>query len=422
MERPSLEKLILYRDILHDEIVKSAHELWKMNKHRESAEIEENYFRIQYLLLKMYPEKFNICWKSHIMDIILKNENTFSLLSEIDGNTDDLRNLVKNDLCILKELYNVDWHRLSCEMGDTETSILCREPHNDEDTIIMNNIFGKEGIVDDKAIEELEKAYREKGCGIFREYIAFKWDDDKGLIGISNVDPIRCQDLIGYQLQKNTLLENTEKLIRGHRVNNILLYGDKGTGKSSLVKAVLNEYSHKKLKIIELTKEQFSKFPALMDQINKRGYKFIIFIDDLSFEDFEVEYKYFKAILEGGIEVRPEHVVIYATSNRRHIIKESWKDQPEGMDDLHRNDAVQEKLSLADRFGITITFQSPNKDLYLRIVEDLAQKENIKMDQEKLFEEALKWEIRYHGRSGRTARQFIDYILSVKDTPKLLKE
>lgn len=416
MERPSVEKLILYRDILHEDIIKHAYELWNINKHIQKNKIEELYFRIQYLLLKMYPEKLNICWKSHIMEIILKNENTFSLLSEIDKNTDYIRNLVKNDIRILKELYQYDWSRLSCEMGDTETSILCRTHVVDnEDEINIKNILEKEEIVDDNAIQELERYYKEKGCGVFREYSAFKWDNDKGLIGIANIDPIKCNDLIGYQLQKDTIMENTEKFIQGHRVNNILLYGDKGTGKSSLVKAVLNEYKHKKLRIIELTKKQFSQFPDLIALISNRGYNFIIFIDDLSFEDFEVEYKYFKAILEGGIEARPQHVVIYATSNRRHLIKESWKDQQEIADDLHLNDSVQEKLSLADRFGITITFQSPNKDLYLRIVEDLAKKENLKISKEKLFAEALKWEIRYHGRSGRTARQFIDYILSVKD-------
>ncbi|MCG8484801.1 MAG: ATP-binding protein, partial [Clostridia bacterium] len=199
---------------------------------------------------------------------------------------------------------------------------------------------------------------------------------------------------------------------------NVLLYGDKGTGKSSSVKAVLNEYKDKKLKMIEITKEQFYRFPDIINIVKDRGYKFIIYIDDLSFEEFETDYKHFKAVLEGGLEIRPQNVAVYVTSNRRNIIKETWKDQMEASNDMHISDSMQEKISLADRFGITLTYPSPNKNLYLRMVLDLAKKEKLDVSEDILSEEALKWEMRYHGRSGRSARQFIDYMISKQNYNK----
>jgi hypothetical protein len=207
------------------------------------------------------------------------------------------------------------------------------------------------------------------------------------------------------------LIENTESFIKGKSSNNILLYGERGTGKSSSIKALLNKYSSQRLKLVEVAKYQLNYFPQILQDIRQRAQKFIIFIDDLSFESDETEYKYLKAFIEGGVEVKPENAVIYATSNRKHLIQEKWSDRVKDDEEIHANDSIEEKLSLSDRFGITITYTSPNQEQYLKIVEELAEKSNIKMPLKELHKKALLWEKWHNTRSGRTARQFINYLL-----------
>lgn len=216
---------------------------------------------------------------------------------------------------------------------------------------------------------------------------------------------------MGYELQKQKLVENTEAFLNGIPANNVLLYGDAGTGKSSSVKAIVNTYYDRGLRIIEVYKHQFRMLANVLEQIKDRNYKYIIYMDDLSFEDSELEYKYLKAILEGGFGRRPDNVLIYATSNRRHLIRESFKDKQETDEDLHSRDTVQEKISLSARFGVSIYYGSPDKREFNRIVKEIAEKENIHMPEDKLFLEANKWELSHGGLSGRTARQFVTYLL-----------
>ena len=215
---------------------------------------------------------------------------------------------------------------------------------------------------------------------------------------------------MGYELQKAKLIENTEAFVEGREANNVLLYGDAGTGKSSSVKAVLNEYYGRGLRMIEVYKHQFKTLSDVLAQIKDRNYKFIIYMDDLSFEDYELEYKYLKAILEGGLGKRPKNVLIYATSNRRHLIREKFSDKRELDDELHMNDTVQEKLSLASRFGVTIYYGSPDKREFERIVGALADRYGLDMPKEELYLEANRWELTHGGLSGRTAAQFITYL------------
>jgi hypothetical protein len=201
-------------------------------------------------------------------------------------------------------------------------------------------------------------------------------------------------------------------LIKGKAANNVLLFGDSGTGKSSSVKALMNKYADQKLRLIEITKYQMKYLPKILELLKNRGLYFIIFMDDLSFEDFETEYKYLKAVIEGGVEVKPQNVLFYATSNRRNLIKEKWSDRDEESGEIHLSDALQEKFSLVERFGITITYESPNQEEFLNIVEKLAKKHEINIEITELRKQAKQWTMWQNGRSGRTAQQFINHLLA----------
>ncbi len=227
---------------------------------------------------------------------------------------------------------------------------------------------------------------------------------------ITKIAHVRLDDLVGYESAKKKLTDNTEAFIKGKKANNCLLFGDAGTGKSSSIKAILNKYYDRGLRMIELYRHQFKDLNDVISQIKNRNYKFIIYMDDLSFEEFETEYKYLKAVIEGGLEKKPDNVLIYATSNRRHLIRESFRDKEEREEDLHSNDTVQEKLSLAARFGVSIYFGKPEKKEFQEIVRRLAERNRIAMPEDELLAEANKWELNHGGLSGRTAQQFIDYL------------
>ncbi|WP_110955930.1 ATP-binding protein [Anaerosinus massiliensis] len=255
--------------------------------------------------------------------------------------------------------------------------------------------------------------YAVYGFGDIANYGAFRWDSENTLVGIQYFDPMKLDDLIGYDTQKNLLISNTEAFIAGKPANNALLVGARGTGKSSAVKALANTYFDQGLRLLEITKYQLIHLPKIMEALRLyNSKKFIIFLDDLSFEDFEVEYKYLKSAIEGGVESKPANVLIYATSNRRHLIKETWKDRGESNDEIHRNDTLNETISLSDRFGLTIHYLAPNQAEYLNIITALLKKHNISLD-ESIRAQALQWEMMHSGRSGRTAQQFVNYYLGI---------
>ena len=229
---------------------------------------------------------------------------------------------------------------------------------------------------------------------------------------------MHLDDLVGYERQKKKLVDNTLSFVNGQAANNCLLFGDAGTGKSSSIKAIMNEFYSKGLRLIEVYKHQFKDLPKIISQIKSRNYKFIIYMDDLSFEEFEIEYKYLKAVIEGGLETKPDNVLIYATSNRRHLIKESFDDVKDYKPELHSSDTVQEKLSLVARFGVTIYYGAPEKQEYDDIVINLAKKNGIEMDTDELLLEAGRWELNNGGRRGRCAQQFIIYLLGQKALKK----
>ena len=235
---------------------------------------------------------------------------------------------------------------------------------------------------------------------------------DIEFLPINNMERVMLDDLIGYELQKKKLVDNTKAFVEGKKANNVLLFGDSGTGKSTSIKAIVNEFYPDGLRMIEIYKHQFRDLSAVIAQIKNRNYKFIIYMDDLSFEEFEIEYKFLKAVIEGGVETKPDNILIYATSNRRHLIKETWKDRDdvEQSGGLHRSDTMEEKLSLVNRFGVTINYSKPSHKEFFEIVLGLAHRMNLPFSDEELKAEANKWELSHGGISGRTAQQFINYM------------
>ena len=258
--------------------------------------------------------------------------------------------------------------------------------------------------------------YKKYGYGDIAAHRAFKWNPEGNkLAGIKHFENIRLNDLIGYAEQKEMLKNNTTAFIEGKPANNVLLVGARGTGKSSGVKALVNEYFKSGLRLVQITKPQLKNLPEIMDALRKFASKrFIIFLDDLSFEETESEYKYLKSSIEGGVESRPENVLIYATSNRRHLIHETWRDRTDAQEDLYRDDSLNETISLSDRFGLIIHYYAPSQAEYLEIIRYMLKKKNVALDDETLRIEGLRWEMSHSGRNGRTAQQFVNYYLGQK--------
>lgn len=254
-------------------------------------------------------------------------------------------------------------------------------------------------------LSELAEFYRKNGCGMFARYKAFVWRGGT-ICPVEHPDKIELSSFIGYERPRNKVISNTLAFLDGKACNNCLLYGDMGTGKSSTVKAIGNTFREKGLRVVEMPKERLSDFPLLVDKIAALPMKFIIFIDDLSFQSQDKSYTSLKAVLEGGLAARPDNALIYATSNRRHLIKESWQDRD--TDDIHRRDNMQETLSLSDRFGLSVCFGNPDKKEYLDIVFALADKAGIKKDSEELSILAERFALGRGGRSPRCAKQFIE--------------
>lgn len=246
--------------------------------------------------------------------------------------------------------------------------------------------------------------YRANGAGLFARYRAFVWEEGV-LRPIPHPDAPEARELLGYEMQRERVIANTRALLEGHMVNNVLLYGDSGTGKSATVKSLLAVEGFEDLRIIELQKDGLENMPALVTQLRGRRQKFVLFIDDLAFDQDDKTYSLLKTILEGGLEPRPANVAIYATSNRRNLVRQTFSDR--SGDEVDISETIQEKTALADRFGLRVAYLPLNKPDFLALVDGLARLEGVEMDAETLHAEAIKWEARHPGRTPRTARQFI---------------
>lgn len=357
--------------------------------------------------------------KAYLALLMMNDENPFSLSCEKrEMQKGGAYSLALSDAEILRNAYFYDFKN-SSHCGTVKklqdyTCTIYKKATADTDIGKMALSLCKE-LDKTKSAEDfaavLAKFYKDFGTGSFglnKAFIIKESGDNFTLVPVKKFSDVTLDDLWGYETQKKQLCDNTEAFVSGKAANNVLLYGAAGTGKSTSIKAVLNEYWSKGLRIIDVNKYQFKYLSAVIDSLKDRNYRFIVYIDDLSFEDFEIEYKYLKSVIEGGIQPKPSNVLIYATSNRRHLIKETWSDRNDTQADIHHSDTVQEKLSLAERFGVAISFMRPIQKEYQQIVLHLAKRSGLNIPDDELLDMARVWELRHGGMSGRIARQFID--------------
>lgn len=425
-----VNQLISYRSVRKDTILAG------LAKICEDFE-EGNYNRME-MISSIYEEMNRLLdlatqygfdknlWHNYIAFLLATNENPFSLVSEKHGkNEGTVNTFVLHDFEIFYHLFHYNFDKIERELGIKCFSIIEQyQAIEKKERSYNKNVSDKvralstalEGAKDANDFYDIvTEFYKNYGVGKFGLNKAFRIKQKEHgfeLSPILNTDQVCLDDLIGYEIQKQKLVENTKAFVEGKKANNVLLSGDSGTGKSTSIKAILNEFYDQGLRMIEVYKHQFQDLSSVIEQIKDRNYRFIIYMDDLSFEEFEIEYKYLKAIIEGGLETKPENVLIYATSNRRHLIRETWGDRNDGSgEELHRSETMQEKLSLVNRFGVTITYSKPSQKEYFNIVTSLAKRyPDIRLTDEELKREANKWELSHGGMSGRTAQQFINYL------------
>lgn len=372
-------------------------------------------------------------WHNYLTFLLASDENAYSTSCEIVGEiSGSINQAALHDFGIFKELFEYDFSELEKELGGSCMSLLQDFRALDGHGSVFNKRVRDHicelsvSLAETENIEGFKKVltqfYKEFGVGKFGLHKAFRVEHgSKGfeIVPINKIPHVHLDDLVGYEIAKKKLIENTEAFVEGRKANNCLLYGDAGTGKSTSIKAILNQYYDRGLRMIEVYKHQFQDLNDIIGQVKNRNYKFIIYMDDLSFEEFETDYKYLKAVIEGGLERKPENILIYATSNRRHLVRETFRDKADRDEELHTSDTVQEKLSLAARFGVSIYFGKPDKKQFQEIVRQLAAKSELQITEEELLLEANKWELAHGGMSGRTARQFVDYLLGTGSRSRL---
>ena len=421
-----LNQFILFNNIREDEIFSSTTLICNDFFATPEAVVIDKYYSVQRALMKNVGNReiSGNYLQDYFCKLIASEENIFTLMSEA-GRFEQLKvgmplqevasildetgmavfTLAANEIEMIYGIYNFDFVNIEGVLDGRNVAAF--RPMANSNLTRREFVHKALSIINpvDSAIL-LSSYYRSFGSGVFEAASAFELN--KEIEPLKSIDPIKMNNLIGYDRQKQSLIENTEILLKGIPANNVLLYGDSGTGKSSSVKALLNMYADKGLKMVSVSKDNLIYLPELLEKIASRGMKFIIYIDDLSFEENEVEYKTFKSVIEGSLNNKPINTIFVVTSNRRNIVKEVWSDRRD-QDDVRMRDNIQEKRSLSDRFGLTLIYSSPDKEEYLQIVKGIAHDSGLIFDEESLLAEALQWEIRHGGRSGRAARQFVDY-------------
>ena len=459
-------KLIVYREIGKESILMQLSDVCRefaggdYDREELTARVLDQIHRLLDLATR-YGFDHNL-WHNYLAFLLAMTETPFTLVSEkVGANEGSVNHFVKNDLRVFRQLFDYDFSPLEKALGLDVFSVIenytavgkkeCVYNHSVSEKVRKLSMQLEEAQDEQDMYRIVTGFYRDYGVGMFGLNKAFRinerWSnsidsddrtpgrlpaalgntasagagravdfsaagEDDFLIPITATSDVVLDDLIGYEIQKQKLIANTEAFVSGRAANNVLLYGDAGTGKSTSIKAILNQYYDRGLRMIEVYKHEFRYLQRILAEVKNRNYRFIIYMDDLSFEEFEIEYKYLKAVIEGGLETRPENVLIYATSNRRHLIRETWSDRSDRSDDeLHRSDTMQEKLSLVARFGISIGYMKPSHKEYLHIVNELAKRyPQITLTEEELALKANQWELRSGGGTGRTAQQFIDFI------------
>ncbi len=429
------DELILYRNcseedrkILHDMVTVCE----SINApEKDTGDLRTLFYDSVYRLMALASKCgfYGNIWHCFLAYLLVNDENAYSTGCEITGFIDgSVNDAVLHDMEIFRTFFEYPLEKIARTIGADCANLITKYQNSDTATNIYSpmirkricdlaRMLAKEGTAA-SIKDSLTVFYKDVGVGDFGLHKAFRIEgtaepEKAKIVPVLNTAEVKLSDLVGYEIPKEKLRVNTDAFVAGKCANNVLLYGDAGTGKSTSVKAIANEYYPKGLRIIEIYKHQFRYLLSVIEKLRDRNYKFIIFMDDLSFEEFETDYKYLKAVIEGGLEKRPQNVLIYATSNRRHLVKERFSDRNDADDEKHRSDTVQEKLSLAGRFGETIYFGSPEKKEFQNIVKTLAERNGIRMEENELLLAANAWELSHGGLSGRTAQQFIDHLLSL---------
>lgn len=427
-----ISKLLMYGDLPSDEILYKLGQLFEqfeVGEYNKTELVRDINTQVKRILKVATDYGFDDnLWHNYLTFFIMMSENPFSITCEKVGASEgSVNTLVANDFKIFKALFDYDFKPIESALGiDCFTQISNYKAIVKKDLMYNHNVSEKVRALSKKleaAKDEQEffdvvtDFYKAYGVGMFGLNKAFRieehLDGDFSFRPINNMDAVMLDDLIGYEIQKKKLTDNTEAFVQGRKANNVLLFGDSGTGKSTSIKAIVNQYYDDGLRMIEIYKHQFKYLSKIIASIKNRNYKFIIYMDDLSFEEHEIEYKFLKAVIEGGVETKPDNILIYATSNRRHLIKETWNDRndQDNSNDKHHSDTVEEKLSLVNRFGVTISYSKPSQKEFFTIVTELAHKMGCTMSDEELCAEANKWELSHGGISGRTATQFVNHIM-----------
>ena len=426
-----IAKLIMYGDIDETTILYQLGEIFRdfeSGKESKAVLTRRVYTQIKRLLTLATDFGFDEnLWHNYLAYFLITNENPFSITCEKTGASDgSVNHFARNDFAAVKALFDYDFSRIESELG-----IDCFSRISDYKAIAKKELMYNKNVSEkvqalSRRLEEARDAdgffdavtgfYKDYGVGMFGLNKAFRITNNAAgeliFLPINNMDRVMLDDLVGYEIQKKKLVDNTRAFVEGKKANNVLLFGDSGTGKSTSIKAIVNEFYKDGLRMIEIYKHQFQDLSNVIAAVKNRNYRFIIYMDDLSFEEFEVEYTQRSTVIEGGVETKPDNVLIYATSNRRHLIKETWSDRNDMEHDngMHRSDTMQEKLSLVNRFGVTINYSRPSQKEYFEIVIQLARRAGIDLSDEELKAEANKWELAHGGISGRTAQQFVYYL------------
>ena len=430
-----VSNLLLYGDLPEDSILMELSDIFatfNSKKYDEDKLRTKIYHQMKRILDISTDYGFDDnLWHNYLTYLLITTENSFSLTCEKVGASEgSVNDFAKNDFKQFKKLFDFDFSKIEKELDiDCFSKIEDYTAIHKPEFMYNQNVSEKVRALS-KQLEETKDEneffdavsgfYKDYGVGMFGLNKAFRLEYTNGKLGfkpINNMEQVTLDDLIGYEIQKKKLIDNTEDFVEGRRCNNCLLFGDSGTGKSTSIKAIVNQYYDRGLRMIEIYKHQFKDLSNVIAMIKNRNYKFIIYMDDLSFEDFETEYKFLKAVIEGGVETKPDNILIYATSNRRHIIKEKWSDRDDMIveDGLHQSDTMEEKLSLVYRFGVTISFSKPSQKEYFEIAKALCKKEGVDLPDKTIEEEANKWELAHGGLSGRTARQFANYMAAKEE-------
>lgn len=382
----SAKAVVVFKNILNDKGISALINLLGCESNNENEFLK--YYSD--FVSALYEKTDDLC--EYINELLQNDENIYVKQSAKGDVSPFVQNAVENELAFFEEL-----SQIKCDdLKSIYNSISLPEWKN-------GNISVKDEY------ENKISVIRTTGYGIYATHRMFLYKDNE-IIPVKYPDPQRLSQMSGYELERQKVIDNTMALLQNKPCNNVLLYGDAGSGKSSTIKAIVNEYWEMGLRLIEIKKNQLYSLPDVIEELADNPLKFIIFIDDLSFSTNDNDFGALKAILEGGVAGKTDNLAIYATSNRRNLVKENFSDR--NGDDIHLQDTIQEIMSLSARFGLKITFSKPDKDLYLSIVENLSMQYNISIDKNELFLSAEAFALRNGGRSPRTAKQFIEYLAS----------